>query len=71
MTLTTTTEVRGSTADMFYGQLWVHVYVGTECVHSFVLASGPKADLEDCASGKCSLEELFKRWEAVAARKAK
>lgn len=65
MTLTTTTEVRGNAADLFYGQLWVHVHCGTECVHSFVLASGPRADLEDCAAGKCSLDDLFTRWNAM------
>jgi len=71
MTLTTTTEVRGSDSDMFCGKLWVHVHDGETCVHSFVLASGPKADLEDCAAGKCSLDELHARWIAEAARKRK
>lgn len=63
MNLTTTTEVRGNTSDMFYAQLWVHVHLGEKCVHSFMLASGPRADIEDCAAGQCSLDELLARWQ--------
>lgn len=61
MNLTTTTEIR-PIADMFHAQLWVHVHADTEKVHSFVLVSGPRADVEHYAAGKCSLEELHQRW---------
>lgn len=70
LNLTTTTEIRPFTGDLFRAQLVIHLSVAGERVHSYVLASGPRDGIEDLAAGKCTLVELQARWDKQAERPA-
>jgi hypothetical protein len=67
ITTTTTTEIR-PIADLLHAQLWVHVHINGEKAHSFIWASGPRADVEDYAAGSCTIDELRQRWERKGKR---
>lgn len=62
MTLTTSTEIRPLTGDLFRAQLFVHLHVDGTLVNSYVLVSGPRADIEDYVAGGCTLYGLVERW---------
>lgn len=44
-------------------QLTISVFINEQKVHDFVAYSGPKQDLDDYLEGRCTSEEISKRWE--------